>query len=710
MVWRWRRESVSLPCFRSTYRSIFLLFALGSSVNSLSLPQWKDPDFPVTVTCDENEVRLKFPSSFDMEKWQPSVVDTSGDKILNCTYALDSEKLIMKFPYEPCATSVFGGYQVTIRVQDNSTDIKSGMHHFSCPFMKTEIHEVSEVVVCTKDFVSFSFPYVFSKLADDDQKNASETGWIVKLGNGTRVHTLPLKDALIQGFSLLIDTRKITLDVPINATGVAHYVVGFSHQVTGSSRLSTVELQLLFSIPGQKVTFFSQAVCASDLSVACNATHMTLTIPEFPGKLKSVDFGKSSIPEMQWHANGIDKEATNGLRLHFRKTLLKTKPSEKCPPYQFYFSSLKLNFYLQSDMVSLVIDPECHCESPVSIVADELCTQDGFMDFEVYSHQTKPALNLETLLVGNSSCQPNFKSQSQGLVRFHIPLNGCGTGQKFEGDKVIYENEIHALWKNLPPSIIFRDSEFRMTVRCYYTKGSVPLNANIKSLLSPVASVKPGPLMLVLQTYPDKSYQQPYRKDEYPLVRYLRQPIYMEVTVLNRNDPSIKLVLDDCWATSSRDPASVPHCEYELDNYRTTFHPAGSSVVHPTHYQRFDVKTFAFVSEAQGLSSLIYFHCSALICNRGSLDSPLCSVTCPAPLRSKREAIKEDTMTVSLPGPILLLSDDSSLKDDMVPNRHEIAKDTASKTVTVVAALVGSVVIVGFIYYLHKERTMRLNH
>ncbi|MEJ1273897.1 zona pellucida glycoprotein 2 [Cricetulus griseus] len=254
---------------------------------------------PVTVTCDENEVRLKFPSSFDMEKWQPSVVDTSGDKILNCTYALDSEKLIMKFPYEPCATSV---------------------------------------------------------------KNASETGWIVKLGNGTRVHTLPLKDALIQGFSLLIDTRKITLDVPINATGVAHYV-------QGSSRLSTVELQLLFSIPGQKVTFFSQAVCASDLSVACNATHMTLTIPEFPGKLKSVDFGKSSIPEMQWHANGIDKEATNGLRLHFRKTLLKTKPSEKCPPYQFYFSSLKLNFYLQSDMVSLVIDPECHCESPVSIEA-----------------------------------------------------------------------------------------------------------------------------------------------------------------------------------------------------------------------------------------------------------------------------------------------------------------------------------------------------
>jgi hypothetical protein len=52
---------------------------------------------------------------------------------------------------------------------------------------------------------------------------------------------------------------------------------------------------------------------------------MTLTIPEFPGKLESVDFGQWSIPEDQWHANGIDKEATNGLRLNFRKSLLKTK-------------------------------------------------------------------------------------------------------------------------------------------------------------------------------------------------------------------------------------------------------------------------------------------------------------------------------------------------------------------------------------------------
>lgn len=57
---------------------------------------------------------------------------------------------------------------------------------------------------------------------------------------------------------------------------------------------------------------------------------------------------------------------------------------------------------------------------------------------------------------------------------------------------------------------------------------------------------------------PDSSYSVFYESQDYPLVKYLRTPLYFEVELMYSQDPQVDLVLENCWATYSADRNSLP--------------------------------------------------------------------------------------------------------------------------------------------------------
>ncbi|NXC50431.1 ZP4 protein, partial [Penelope pileata] len=303
------------------------------------------------------------------------------------------------------------------------------------------------------------------------------------------------------------------------------------------------------------------------------------------------------------------------------------------------------------------------------------CTPDGQFSIAVSRDVTLPPVILDSVHLANghsAGCIPAVKNSA--FVVYQFPLSACGTTFQVTRDQAIYENELVASRDVKTGSFgsVTRDSTFRLRVRCSYsiTGSFIPLSVQVFTLPPLPAVFQPGPLSLELRVASDESYSSYYTDSEYPVVKALRDPIYVEVRILQRTDPDLVLVLHHCWATPSSDPRQqmqwpilVDGCPYAGDNYQTQLVPLSiaSGLLFPSHYQRFTLYTFTFVDSTsqEMLSGLVYLHCSASVCHQSVQES--CTTTCPAGARGKRNAehaLQDSASHVSSKGPVIFLWDE----------------------------------------------------
>nr|XP_055042426.1 zona pellucida sperm-binding protein 4-like isoform X9 [Misgurnus anguillicaudatus] len=298
------------------------------------------------------------------------------------------------------------------------------------------------------------------------------------------------------------------------------------------------------------------------------------------------------------------------------------------------------------------------------------CIRDGQFVLVVARDVTLPHLSLDSIhLLGGSDppCAPVGSTPSFAIYQF--PVTACGTSMMEENGYVVYENRMTSSYEVGigPLGSITRDSHFELLFQCRYSATAVEaLVVEVNTVPPPPPVAAPGPLRVELRlangqcvtkgcAEGDEAYTSYYSAAEYPVTKVLREPVYVEVRIMERTDPNIVLMLGHCWATTTPSPLSLPQwdllvngCPYQDDRYLTTLVPVvgSSDLPFPTHYKRFIVKMFTFVDPASmaPLQETIFIHCSTAVCHPASGS---CEQSCAR----KRRAV--DVVSTSSEGAVV---------------------------------------------------------
>ncbi|XP_015715079.1 uncharacterized protein LOC107312296 isoform X2 [Coturnix japonica] len=263
----------------------------------------------------------------------------------------------------------------------------------------------------------------------------------------------------------------------------------------------------------------------------------------------------------------------------------------------------------------------CNFNSPEFI----LCYPDGTVIISAQM-KTVPGIDMSRTQLRDSSCKPKDYNKGHAFFKFHVTT--CGTSVRFEGDHIVYENEISYEKETLPGQsqpTITRDPDYRLTVLCYYrAKETVMLGAFISkpSASHPSGSGTVVPrsnsavhrrirqaLNVVSRVSKSESFMDFYEPNV-AILKRPTEPVFLEVE-LKDESPDAELYLDNCWVTGSLDFNSTPRCEINGSEYVAEFCSvaASSRVRHPSHFKRLAVRTLTHRLEQ------VYVHCSVAVCS-----------------------------------------------------------------------------------------------
>uniref|UniRef100_A0A668TA76 Zona pellucida sperm-binding protein 4 n=1 Tax=Oreochromis aureus TaxID=47969 RepID=A0A668TA76_OREAU len=317
------------------------------------------------------------------------------------------------------------------------------------------------------------------------------------------------------------------------------------------------------------------------------------------------------------------------------------------------------------------------------------CTKEGLFIVVVARDATLPNIDLETVSFYENGHSCNPVGSTSAFAIYEFPVTACGTIE--EPGVLIYENRMSSLYQVItgPHGSITRDTYYELLFQCRYVGTTVETLVIDVGLVPPPNSVAAaGPVRVELKLangqcvakgcVEEEVYTSFYTAAKYPVRKVLRDPVYIEVYLMERTDPNLVLTLGRCWATSDSYPHSLPQwdllidgCPYRDDRYLTTLLPRPSSgFKFPSHHNRFVFKMFHFVGEGSSTQPAakkcafffflffdqLYIHCNVAICQPtlGNNCEPRCFRKRREIAGSVKKVTREETTVVSSPGLIFV--------------------------------------------------------
>ncbi|XP_075869688.1 uncharacterized protein LOC142879981 [Nelusetta ayraudi] len=300
-------------------------------------------------------------------------------------------------------------------------------------------------------------------------------------------------------------------------------------------------------------------------------------------------------------------------------------------------SNLKTRLYVAlSDLGSnkIIQDISMTCDHSVTLTE---CFPNGTITAWALKLESVPSLDPSKLVLNDPTCGPSFSDDRSAY--FVFAANSCGTTRKFVKNMMLYENEISLPDdEELNQKTLREEPEYEMRVACYYNVNQTTSFRLRQRRSEPYADNARGELLIEIRLATDGSYSMFYNTEDYPLAKYLQEPLYFEVELMGSKNPQVSLELENCWATLGSNRTSQPRwnliingCANPVDPNQVIFHPVwvDGRVQHPSHYKRFEAQMFAFAEDDNNLKEQIFVHCDVVICDLKRRETGACNRQCP---------------------------------------------------------------------------------